>query len=63
MKKQSLTAGKNPNELMSMLAEKREELRAMRFAAAGTRSTNGAPAKAVRKDIARIMTALTATAQ
>jgi len=57
MKKLSLT-DKNPEELVKLLGEKREELRKLRFEAAGARPKDtNAPAK-VRKDIARIMTAL-----
>lgn len=49
---------KTPAELTKMLAEKREELRKLRFEAAGARPKDtNAPAK-VRKEIARILTEL-----
>ncbi len=51
---------KTKEELVKLLGEKREELRKLRFEAAGSRpKDSNAPAK-VRKDIARIMTALKA---
>lgn len=49
---------KTAAELGTLLSEKREELRKLRFEAAGARpKDSNAPAKA-RKEIARIMTAL-----
>lgn len=57
MKKTTFTDKTKP-ELTKLLAEKREELRKLRFEAAGARAKDSnAPGK-VRKDIARIMTAL-----
>jgi ribosomal protein L29 len=57
MKKLSLN-DKSHEELSKLLAEKREELRKLRFEAAGSRpKDSNAPAK-VRKDIARILTKL-----
>ncbi len=57
-KNKNITEGKTNAELAKMLGEKREELRKLRFEAAGARPKDtNAPAK-VRKDIARIMTAL-----
>ncbi len=51
---------KSREELVKLLGEKREELRKLRFEAAGARpKDSNAPSK-VRKDIARIMTALKA---
>lgn len=56
-KKQDYTA-KEIKELTTLLAEKREELRKLRFEAAGARPKDtNAPGK-VRREIARIMTAL-----
>ena len=50
-------------ELNSMLLEKKEELRKLRFEAAGARpKESNAPAK-IRKDIARILTELTLRAK
>lgn len=58
--KKNITEGKTKAELTKLLAERREELRKLRFEAAGARPKDtNAPAK-VRKDIARIMTALSA---
>jgi ribosomal protein L29 len=51
---------KNAAELSKLLGERREELRKLRFEAAGSRpKDSNAPAK-VKRDIARIMTVLTA---
>jgi len=44
-----------------MLAEKREELRTVRFAVAGSRPADSSVLGKIRKDIARIMTAQTLT--
>ncbi|MFZ1987755.1 MAG: 50S ribosomal protein L29 [Minisyncoccia bacterium] len=49
---------KDAAELVKMLAEKREELRALRFSAAGARAQNPNAARNTRKDIARTLTAL-----
>ncbi|MCI0597582.1 50S ribosomal protein L29 [Candidatus Parcubacteria bacterium] len=58
MKKKPSFNDKTKEELMKLLGEKREELRKLRFEAAGARPKDtNAPSK-VRKDIARIMTAL-----
>jgi ribosomal protein L29 len=63
MKKKSPYQGKQKAELAKMLVEKREELRALRFAAAGARpKDSNAPAK-TRKEIARILTELAAQAK
>lgn len=60
MAKKTSFAGKNKSELVKLLAEKREELRKVRFEAAGSRPKDtNAPAK-IKRDIARILTALTA---
>ncbi|HRH24191.1 MAG TPA: 50S ribosomal protein L29 [Candidatus Paceibacterota bacterium] len=49
---------KNAGELVKLLGERREELRKLRFEAAGARpKDSNAPAK-VKRDIARIMTEL-----
>ena len=51
---------KNDGELRKLLTERREELRALRFTAAGARpKDSNAPAK-VKKEIARILTELAA---
>ncbi len=50
---------KKPEELVKLLVEKREDLRVLRFQAAGARAKDSnAPAR-IRKDIARILTAQT----
>ena len=45
-------------DLNKVLAEKREELRKLRFEAAGARAANPNALGAIRKDIARILTEL-----
>lgn len=47
---------------MKLLAEKREELRALRFQAAGSRPKDSNAPRKTRKDIARILTAQTSQA-
>ncbi len=60
MAKKTTLADKNAGELVKLLGEKREELRKLRFEAAGSRpKDSNAPAK-VKRDIARLMTELTA---
>ena len=51
---------KTPADLVKLVAEKREELRAFRFGAAGAKAKNVRAGRVIRKDIARAMTALTA---
>lgn len=56
MAKKETYKDKKDGELISLLSEKREELRSLRFTAAGSRPKDtNAPAK-IRKDIARILT-------
>lgn len=58
MAKKTSLMDKNAGELVKLLGEKREELRKLRFEAAGSRpKDSNAPAKA-KREIARIMTAL-----
>ncbi len=58
MAKKTSFKDKSKEELTKLLGEKREELRKLRFEAAGSRPKDtNAPSK-VRKEIARIMTAL-----
>lgn len=45
-------------ELVKALAEKREALRAFRFAASGAKNKNVKEGALLKKDIARILTAL-----
>jgi len=58
MKKKIILSEKNPTELTEMLAEKREELRKIRFSGSGVRAKNTSNAKNTRADIARVMTEL-----
>lgn len=51
---------KNATDLRKMITEKRESLRAFRFGGAGAKTKNVKEGRAIRKDIARLMTALTA---
>lgn len=58
MAKKTTLKGTSKEDLVKLLSEKREELRKLRFEAAGARpKDSNAPAK-VRKEIARIMTEL-----
>ncbi len=60
MAKKTSFKDKSKDELVKLLGEKREELRKLRFEAAGARpKDSNAPSK-VRKDIARLMTELSA---
>lgn len=52
--------GKKPEEIMKLLGEKREELRSLRFSAAGGRTKDASQGAKVRKDIARLLTEQTA---
>ncbi len=58
MKKKINLAEKNPEELTKLLKEKREELRGLRFAAAGARAKDSSLAAKTRKDVARMLTEL-----
>lgn len=55
MAKNTKLTEKNELELKSMLAEKREELRATRFASAGARPKDSNAHSKTRKEIARVM--------
>lgn len=46
--------------LTADLAKKREELRVVRFAAAGSRSRNVRESRTLRRDIARVLTMINA---
>lgn len=60
MAKKLIVTDKTAEELNQLLAEKREELRKVRFSIAGARPADASLAKKTRKDIARILTAQTA---
>jgi ribosomal protein L29 len=62
MKMKDITTKTAP-DLQKMLAEKRESLRVFRFGAAGAKSKNVREGRAIRKDIARMLTALGAQAK
>jgi ribosomal protein L29 len=49
---------KTQADLSKMLSEKREALRIFRFGASGSKTKNVKEGRTIRKDIARIMTAL-----
>jgi ribosomal protein L29 len=57
MKTKDIT-NKTVADLNKLLSDKREALRVFRFGAAGAKSKNVKEGRAIRKDIARIMTAL-----
>lgn len=59
MKPKEITT-KTPADLSKMLGEKREALRVFRFGGAGAKTKNVREGRAIRKDIARIMTSLNA---
>ena len=58
-KKTSLTTN-TPAELIRLVADKREELRALRFSAAGGKNRNVKLPRTLRKEIARGLTELNA---
>jgi len=51
---------KTSADLAKLVAEKREALRIFRFGAAGAKTKNVKEGRAIRKDVARILTALNA---
>lgn len=59
MKKEDLTQ-KKESELATLLAEKREEVRAFRFSAAGSALRDVRAVRLAKKSIARILTELSA---
>ena len=58
MTKKSDLTKHSPEELQKRVAQKREELRALRFAVAGSKNRNVKLARALRKEIARALTEL-----
>jgi len=58
MKKHSAYKAKATTELNTLLAEKRTVLRAFRFSIAGSNARNVKEGKALKRDIARILTLL-----
>jgi ribosomal protein L29 len=55
-KKQKLSGGKE--EMQSLVAKKREELRSLRFSSAGSKNRNVKLSRTLRKEIARALTAI-----
>ena len=53
-------ANKTQADLSRLLSEKREALRAFRFGGAGAKTKNVREGRAIRKEIARILTSLNA---
>lgn len=51
-------SGKTQSDLIRIIAEKRESLRLFRFGSAGAKAKNVKEGMYIRKDIARILTAL-----
>ncbi len=51
-------SNKTPSDLTKLITEKREALRVFRFGSAGAKAKNVKEGRAIRKDIARILTAL-----
>lgn len=49
---------KNDSELTKLIAEKRESLRTFRFGVTGAKSKNVKEGRSIRKDIARMLTAI-----
>jgi ribosomal protein L29 len=47
-----------PDELNKLVADKREELRALRFSVAGSKNRNVKSARNLRKEVARALTEL-----
>ncbi len=56
MAKKTTLTEKNPAELTKLLKEKREELRGLRFAAAGARPKDSNAPMKTRREIARVLT-------
>ncbi|MEN9912762.1 MAG: hypothetical protein RLY66_170 [Candidatus Parcubacteria bacterium] len=60
MKKTKDLTTKTPADLMKLVATKREELRLFRFGTAGAKTKNVKESRDIRREIARILTALSA---
>jgi ribosomal protein L29 len=58
-KKQSLK-GKSADELLTLVEKKQEELRGLRFSAAGSKNRNVKLTRTLRKEVARALTEVTA---
>ena len=62
MKTKEIT-NKTNADLKKLLADKRESLRVFRFGGAGAKTKNVREGRAIRKDVARILTILNANAR
>ncbi len=60
MTKKNSLKNHNQDDLLKIVADKREELRGLRFSASGSKNRNVKLARTLRKDVARAMTELTA---
>lgn len=58
MAKKTTYNEKEAAELNKIVAERREELRALRFGGAGSKNKNVKAARTLRKEVARALTAL-----
>ena len=58
MAKKQQYNGKAKEELARLAQTKRDELQSLRFGSAGSKNKNVKAARALRKDIARVLTAL-----
>ena len=56
MKKKTNLKEKSAEDLMKLLKERRESLRTLRFAAAGSRPKDSSEPRKTRKEIARVLT-------
>ncbi|MDE2071229.1 MAG: 50S ribosomal protein L29 [Patescibacteria group bacterium] len=52
--------GRSKEELLKTANDKREELRVLRFGSAGSKNKNVKAVRTLRKDIARVLTAMNA---
>lgn len=55
--------GKTSQDLNKLLSEKRESLRVFRFGTSGSKTKNVKEGREIKRDIARIMTVLSANKQ
>ncbi|HVV15146.1 MAG TPA: 50S ribosomal protein L29 [Candidatus Paceibacterota bacterium] len=60
MTKKNSLKNHNQDDLLKIVADKREELRGLRFSASGSKNRNVKLARTLRKDVARAMTELAA---
>ena len=63
MAKKITLAEKSPVELTKLLKEKREEMRSLRFSAAGSRPKDSTAPRKTRREIARVLTEVASRAK